>query len=113
MIGWSSYLMSRVMITNSFNVHYYERYVNSAYFSYPLVVLQRTKRMGFDSRFRGIRPYLWPCLYTKDMTRRVCRASDWQDLLPFSRPTATAPLPTVRCQVRFCSPIWGAVGFGE
>src|SRR5437879_6387482 len=39
--------------------------------SYPLVVLQRTKRMGFDSWFRGIRPYLWPCLYTKDMTRRV------------------------------------------
>ena len=36
--------------------------------SYPLVVLQRTKRMGFDSWFRGIRPYLWPFLYTKDMT---------------------------------------------
>src|SRR6266480_3070537 len=33
--------------------------------------LQRTKRMGFDSWFRAIRPYLWPCLYTKDMTRRV------------------------------------------
>ena len=27
--------------------------------------------MGFDSWFLGIRPYLWPCLYTKDMTRRV------------------------------------------
>src|SRR5438046_776563 len=39
--------------------------------SYPLVVLQRTKRIGFDSWFRGSRPYLWPCLYTKDMTRRV------------------------------------------
>src|SRR5580704_8896856 len=39
--------------------------------SYPLVVLQRTKRMGFDSWFRGIRPYLWPFLYTKDMPRRV------------------------------------------
>src|SRR5437870_3982506 len=39
--------------------------------SYPLVVLHRTKRMGFDSWFRGSRPYLWPCLYTNDMTRRV------------------------------------------
>jgi len=27
--------------------------------------------MGFDSWFRGSRPYLWPCLYTNDMTRRV------------------------------------------
>ena len=26
MIGWSSYLMSRVMFTKSLNVHYYERY---------------------------------------------------------------------------------------
>src|SRR6266576_4332841 len=39
--------------------------------SYPLVVWQRTKRIGFDSWFRGSRPYLLPCLYTKDMTRRV------------------------------------------
>jgi hypothetical protein len=30
MIGWSSYLVSRVMVSNSFNVHYYERYVNLA-----------------------------------------------------------------------------------
>ena len=28
MIGWSSYLMSRIMVANRFNVHYYERYVN-------------------------------------------------------------------------------------
>ena len=26
--GWSSYVMSRITVTNSFNVHYYERYVN-------------------------------------------------------------------------------------
>src|SRR6266478_3979633 len=39
--------------------------------SYPVVVLQRTRRMGFDSWSRGIRPYRWPCLYTKDITRRV------------------------------------------
>jgi hypothetical protein len=28
MIGWSSYVMSTIMFVNSFNVHYYERYVN-------------------------------------------------------------------------------------
>jgi hypothetical protein len=28
MIDWSSYLMSRITVTNSSNVHYYERYVN-------------------------------------------------------------------------------------
>src|SRR5450631_432908 len=28
MIGWSSYLMSRMMVANWYNVHYYERYVN-------------------------------------------------------------------------------------
>ena len=28
MIGWSSYLMSIITVTNSFNVHYYELYVN-------------------------------------------------------------------------------------
>src|ERR1035441_734550 len=28
MIGLSSYVMSRITVTNSFNVHYYERYVN-------------------------------------------------------------------------------------
>jgi hypothetical protein len=28
MIGWSSYLMSRIMVTTALNVHYYERYVN-------------------------------------------------------------------------------------
>src|SRR5579863_5779181 len=31
MIGWSSYLMSRIMVANIVNVHYYERYVNLAY----------------------------------------------------------------------------------
>src|SRR2546430_1767619 len=39
--------------------------------SYPLVVLQRTKRMGFDSWLQGIRPYLGHAYTTKDMTRRV------------------------------------------
>src|SRR6201981_1767696 len=81
--------------------------------SYPLVVLQRTKRMGFDSWFRGIRPYLCLCLYTKDMTRRVLSSVGLARCPSFSRPSATAPLPTVRCQVRFCSPIVGAGGFGE
>jgi hypothetical protein len=28
MIGLSSYLMSIIMVTNSLNVHYYERYVS-------------------------------------------------------------------------------------
>jgi hypothetical protein len=28
MIGWFSCLMSTLMVTNTFNVHYYERYVN-------------------------------------------------------------------------------------
>jgi hypothetical protein len=28
MIGWSSYLMSIIMVANRCNVHYYERYVN-------------------------------------------------------------------------------------
>ena len=31
MIGWFSYLMSRVMVTKYSNVHYYERYVNLVY----------------------------------------------------------------------------------
>jgi hypothetical protein len=31
MIGWSSYLVSRVMVANVINVHYYERYVNLFY----------------------------------------------------------------------------------
>jgi len=31
MIGWSSYLVSRVMVANLINVHYYERYVNLFY----------------------------------------------------------------------------------
>lgn len=30
MIGWFSCLMSGIMVTNRFNVHYYERYVNFA-----------------------------------------------------------------------------------
>src|SRR5439155_26401974 len=30
----------------------------------------------------------------------------------FSWPSAIAPLPTVRCRVRFCSPIVGAGGSG-
>jgi hypothetical protein len=30
MIDWSSYVMSIIMVTKSFNVHYYERYVNLA-----------------------------------------------------------------------------------
>jgi hypothetical protein len=28
MIGWSSYLMYRIMVVRILNVHYYERYVN-------------------------------------------------------------------------------------
>jgi hypothetical protein len=28
MIGLSSYVMSKIMFTNTDNVHYYERYVN-------------------------------------------------------------------------------------
>ena len=31
MIGWSSYVMFRIMVANTGNVHYYERYVNLAY----------------------------------------------------------------------------------
>jgi hypothetical protein len=31
MIGLSSYLVSRVMVANLINVHYYERYVNLVY----------------------------------------------------------------------------------
>jgi hypothetical protein len=70
MIGWSSYLMSRVMVTNSFNVHYYERYVNSAYFSYPVVVLQRTKRMGFLNSTAGSMSKFW-------LTRALKKGCSW------------------------------------
>jgi hypothetical protein len=30
MIDWFSYVLSIIMVTNSFNVHYYELYVNLA-----------------------------------------------------------------------------------
>lgn len=30
MIGWSSCVMSKLMVANVFKVHYYERYVNTS-----------------------------------------------------------------------------------
>jgi len=40
--------------------------------------------MGFDSWFCGTRPYLWPCLYTKDMTAEALRRVTKDDLIPGS-----------------------------
>jgi hypothetical protein len=31
MIDWSSYLVSRVMVVNYIDLHYYERYINLVY----------------------------------------------------------------------------------
>src|SRR6202011_3625193 len=74
--------------------------------SYPLVVLQRTKRMGFDSWFRGSKTVSLAMLIHQGLATSLveCRIGKMSFLFQGPQPLLHF---TVRCQVRFCSPIVG------